>query len=376
MRVALINPTGGGISGGYKNYLTNILPLIAADGRVESLLCVSPASLRVPEWLPRIKNLQFADCPPFRIFDLSLGRELHRILSSFDPDVILVPTARVVRFRDVPVITMIQNMAPLVGWEWYGLPEKPRLAAQWLETRRAVRQADAVIAISDFVRQFLVNKWRVSPGKVSYICFGAPLPASAPVRPAPIPAECGNFIFTAGSIEPYRGLEDLINCAEYLRTSQKHPLKVVIAGSARGTMKSYERHLKTMSERAGVSADLCWIGQLTKEEMTWCYGNCLAFAMTSRVEAAPNTVLEAMACGAVSIAADNAPLPEFFAETALYYKPGDSKALAARINEVACWDTVKRDKNSSAARKLSGKFNWGTAAKRTLDLLESLSRPS
>jgi glycosyltransferase involved in cell wall biosynthesis len=138
-------------------------------------------------------------------------------------------------------------------------------------------------------------------------------------------------------------------------------------------MRPYERRLKALAEKAGVSSDLCWTGQLSSAEMTWCYRKCSAFVMTSRIEACPNTVLEAMACGSVCIAADNAPLPELFSETALYYTPGDGGMLAARIKEVFSWDAAKREEVSAAAYERSHKFNWETAAKETLDLFERVS---
>lgn len=370
MRLAVINITGGGLSGGYGNYLANILPRLADDARVESLLCVSPISLRAQDWLPKNKKIQFADCSPYRPFSRKLGRELKKILSSFNSDVIFVPTAIPVSFQNVPVVTMIQNMAPLVSWDWYGFMEMPRLAAQWLETSRAVRRANKVVAISDFVRQFLVEKWRVDPRKIVSIYFGVPPSVASPVRPRCIPSEWRDFVFTAGSIEPYRSLEDIINCAKHFRKYLSHPLKVVLAGSARKNMVGYEMRLKDMAEKAGISSDLCWAGQLSKEEMRWCYEKCSAFLMTSRVEAAPNTVLEAMAYGVVCIAADNAPLPEFFAETALYYDPGNGEMLAARIEEVFSWEEAIRAKVSAGAIERSQKFNWDISAKKTLDLFE------
>ena len=37
MRIAIINLTGGGMSGGYRKYVRNILLLIQSDNRVTSL---------------------------------------------------------------------------------------------------------------------------------------------------------------------------------------------------------------------------------------------------------------------------------------------------------------------------------------------------
>lgn len=372
MRLAILNLTGPGMSGGYRNYLKNILPRLADDARVQSLLCVSPSVLRLEEWVPYNRKIQLAPCPPFRPFSIHLNLQLDRLLRSFGPDVIFVPTAKAVRFHDVPVVTMVQNMAPLISWKRYGLLEKARLAALWIESLRAIRQADSVIAISDFVRQFLLKQGGISAEKINSIYFGAPSPA-VPLRPPSLPSDWTDFIFTAGSIEPYRGLEDIIKGAVHFR-HRGRPLKIILAGVSRESLRSYERNLKAMAEKAGISRDLFWASLLSSEEMTWCYRHCRAFVMTSRIEASPTTVLEAMACGAVCIAADNPPLPEFFGQSALYYRPGDGEMLAAKIAEVCAWSTAQRTQFSTVAHERSRAFSWGIAAGKTVNLFERLSR--
>ncbi|MDD5208128.1 MAG: glycosyltransferase family 1 protein [Elusimicrobiales bacterium] len=372
MKLAIINHTGGGISGGYKNYLQSILPRLAADPRVESILCVSPRSIGIEELAAPNEKIRFEACAPFRPLSSGIDAEMEKLLSSYRPDIIFVPTARVAGFGKVPVVTMIQNMAPLVSWEWYGLWQKFKLMVQRHETRRAVRQAAKVIAISGFVRQFLVSEWDVPEEKIESIYFGTPLSAEKAVRPDALPADWQSFVFTAGSIEPYRSLEDIVKCAEYSRKTLGAPVRILIAGHAKEDMHQYELHLKKMAREAGVVTDLCWAGQISAEKMTWCYKNCSAFVMTSRVEAGPNTVLESMNCGAVCIAADNAPLPEFYGETALYYKPGDGEMLAARVSEVLAWDKEKKEKASAAAYARSLGFTWERSAVMTVDLLQRM----
>lgn len=372
MKLAIINQTGGGISGGYKNYLQSILPRIAADPRVSSILCISPRSTGIEELVGPDKKIRFEACATFRPLSGGVDREMDKVLSSYLPDIIFVPTARVARFRQVPVVTMVQNMAPLVSWEWYGLWQKFKLLVQRYETHRAVREADKIITISGFVRQFLLEKWGVQAEKIEPIYFGTPLAEEKAVRPDTLPAEWKTFVFTAGSIEPYRSLEDIIKCAEYSRKTLGIPLRIVIAGQAKDDMHQYELHLKDLAQKAGVTPDLCWAGQISAEKMTWCYKNCSAFIMTSRVEAGPNTVLESMNCGAVCVAADNAPLPEFYGKAALYYKPGDGEMLAARLSEVLFWDKEKREQVSAAAYARSCEFTWEKSAAKTVDLFERL----
>ena len=47
MRVAIINLTGGGMSGGYRNYLCNVVPRLAAHDDVDALLCATSDSVDV-----------------------------------------------------------------------------------------------------------------------------------------------------------------------------------------------------------------------------------------------------------------------------------------------------------------------------------------
>lgn len=373
MKLAILNLTGGGISGGYKNYLHNILPRLTADPAIKSVLCISPRSLGVEELVPKTDKIRFAECPPFRPFSFGLDGAVESALADFGPDVIFVPTARPARFRDVPVVTMIQNMAPLVSWEWYDLWQRLKLLVQLEETYRAVRSSDKVIAISGFVKQFLVEKWGVSDGKIASVYFGVPLHPAKAMKPAQLPGGWVDFVFTAGSIEPYRSFEDIVKCAEHSRKSLGRPVRIMVAGSPRTGMDRYGAHLRRMAEEAGVSEDICWAGQLSHEEMTWCYRNCSAFVMTSRVEACPNTVLEAMACGAVCIAADNPPLPEFFEAAAVYYPPGDGPALAARIQEAVSLDGPARAGRKAVSEARAAKFTWEAATERTLKLFFEVS---
>lgn len=50
MRVAILNLTGGGISGGYRKYLQNVIPRMAKDLAIEEILCASPSSIDIQSW--------------------------------------------------------------------------------------------------------------------------------------------------------------------------------------------------------------------------------------------------------------------------------------------------------------------------------------
>lgn len=50
MRIAIVNLTAGGMSGGYRKFLRNVIPRMAKHEDVEAILCASPDSIGVQDW--------------------------------------------------------------------------------------------------------------------------------------------------------------------------------------------------------------------------------------------------------------------------------------------------------------------------------------
>ncbi|MCX5796577.1 MAG: glycosyltransferase family 1 protein [Elusimicrobia bacterium] len=370
MRIALINLTGGGMCGGYRKYLVNMLPRLAGHASVDSVLCASPASLQVPKWFPPLQKVSFADCGTFRAGWHAPNSALEKSLRQFSPDVLFVPASRWVKFGDVPSVTMVQNMGPLVPMRGIGPWERLRRAAQYLETKLAARKADKVIAVSHFVKEYMVDRWEIAPDKISVVYFGARSSQETAVQP-PVLAQCqpGHFIFTAGSIERYRGLEDLLGALEELAVRTAQPVKLVIGGSARKEMMPYFADLRRRAHESRLGSSVCWAGDLDSAGMAWCYAHCSAFVMTSKVEACPNIALEALAHGCQCIAADNPPLPEIFGGQAVCYKPGDSCGLAAAIELVLQRSSEEKDEIRRRTLVRAGQFSWDVAAEKTVQIL-------
>ena len=126
------------------------------------------------------------------------------------------------------------------------------------------------------------------------------------------------------------------------------------------------KKLKNWVDTHNLSSKVCWAGNLNESEMSWCYQNCSAFIMTSRVEACPNIALESMSHGCVCISADSPPLPEIFGETAIFYPPINGKALAEAIQTVLASDSNLRNEASERARKQASKFSWDVCAEKTV----------
>ncbi|MHB0995540.1 MAG: glycosyltransferase [Elusimicrobiales bacterium] len=373
LRVAVVNLTGGGTSGGYLRYLENMLPRLAASPLVEKVLCSAPPYSGIGEIASRAKGVIVRDCDPARPMLTSHGRKLELALKEFDPDILFVPTARPLRFGDVPVVTMIQNMAPMKPSGDYPLMESLRMLVQRLEVRRAVNSADGVIAMSGFVREFLTTEWGIPADKVSLVYFGAPSAAAGGIKPAAAPAGLeGGFFFSAGSLEPYRGMEDILYAVSALK-KDGFACKVLIAGGARKAVAGYGLRLRSIARREGIEDSVVWLGALSPEEMAWCYARCSAFLMTSRVESLAVTALEAIANGCVCVSVDRAPLPEAFGTAAFYYSCGDHVALAEKMRAAFALSPEERAAMSGIARQQASKFSWDATASETVRVFSAVA---
>jgi len=372
MRVAVINLTAGGMSGGYRKYLHQILPRMAADSAVENILCAAPDSLNVRSWFANLCDVKFVDCEASGIFFRGQNSELFDHLEMFAPEVIFVPVERIFRFKNVPVVRMLQNMEPFVaGIQGNPITERIKLKIKYLTGKRAVMQSKRIIAISRFVRDFLVTRWSVSKDKISLIHHGIDVELIQDgQRPGAIPPGWDDqFIFTAGSIRPARGLEDLLSALEQLESQEPNAVKLVIAGKAESKGNAYQRILVKWIHQHNLSSKICWTGELTNPEMIWCYRNCRVFLMTSRVESFGMTGAEAMAHGCICIAADNPCLPELFGEAALYYPPGEHEILAGAIKTALSWDNHQRKAVSAKALERIAGFSWDVCAQKTVAAL-------
>lgn len=372
MKIAIINITGGGISGGYKKYLRNVIPRMAAHHEVEAILCATPESLNVKDWLGPVKNVNFINCKPFKLLTVGPDEQLLYHLERFEPDVILVPTGRQFCFKKIPIVNMIQNMEPFIS----SIPDNPlvEIVKRWLQSiivKNAIKKANSVIAISKFVQDFIVTYWKIPKERISLIYHGVNIEKkSNGHKPKAIPKDWeGKFLFTAGSIRPARGLKDLLLAMKYLSLQGEKSIRLVVAGESGLRMAGYQKKLKYWAQKNNLTDEICWTGRLNDNEMKWGYRNCSTFIVTSRVEACPNIALEAMSNGCIIIAADNPPLPEIFEKAAVFYPPRDGKALAEVIQNVLAWNDAQRELMLEKTMKRVEDFSWDECAERTLAVL-------
>ena len=370
MKVAIVNLTGGGLSHGYINYLSEVLPRMISHPGVDQVFAYIPLG-----YTQYFTGVVPGEC--LRPFEGNLQgrRQLRLDVGRMSPDVVFFPGNQWLDLGQIASVAMVQSMLPMVmpfgGNGWLDIA-KNLVRARLI--RIACQRANRVIAISNYVKEFLVNNWHIAPSRIGMIYHGVnPPPAADTMRiPVSIPEDwSGRFLFTAGSMHPYRALDDVLKAMAVLASQGVRPPLVIAGGvDLDRSQLPYLRKMKKLAEKLGVQSQIAWTGHLEAEEMSWCYSHCRLFLMTSRVEACPNIALEAMSNGAFCLAADNPPLPEFFQEAAIYYRPKCGEALAQAISSALAYSPEAAGLLRLQARKRAGDFTWEKTTEHTVHELE------
>ena len=135
-------------------------------------------------------------------------------------------------------------------------------------------------------------------------------------------------------------------------------------------MLRYRSTLEKLIAENSISDRVVWTGDLSSQEMGWCYKNCLAFAMTSRVESFGIIAVEAMAAGAVCVSTNNSCLPEIFADAAVFYSPGDHVEITEKILKATSLPERKLKEVTQKAIERSSYFSWDICAEQTVAQLK------
>lgn len=372
MRLAVINLLSSGISGGYQKYLTKILPRLKSHRDVKALLCALPLSVKLHPSFG--KDFGIIKCNPYHPLRYYRDFELDNKLKKFKPDIIFIPVERYFHYDKIPVVNLVQNMEPFIKKnKANSFKTNLRLTLQKYVGEHAIKKSNGVIALSNYVKKMLIEDINIPEERIALIYHGINKVRCKERKPPLLLKELtGDFIFTAGSIRPARGIEDLVNALCELKNENIN-LPLVIAGKLNKGMEKYSNQIRSMIYKYELSNSIIWAGALSNQEMAWCYQNSKIFIMTSRVESFGMIAGEAMANGCVCISSDSPCLPEIFNDCGLTYKAGNAKDLANKIKGVLDFNTAQREKMSSKAILRARQFSWDICASRTIDFLSRMA---
>lgn len=153
------------------------------------------------------------------------------------------------------------------------------------------------------------------------------------------PAHDPPRVLTVGRLKPPKDFSTLLRAVALLRPGA---CRLVVAGA--GPDRS---RLAVEAEALGIAGDVEFLGE--RDDIAALLDGCDVFVLSSRSEAMPMSVLEAMAAGVPVVASAVGGVPEAVGEAGLLVPAAEPAALAAALARVA-GDAALRDRLGRAGR--------------------------
>jgi glycosyltransferase involved in cell wall biosynthesis len=270
-------------------------------------------------------------------------------------DVFFAPQYSAPLFLRTPTVVVVYDVSFAARPEWFRMREGIRLRTL---VRWSAAKACAVVTISEFSRREIREHLGVPDGKIHVIRPGIP-------QRSPQSGDGGGRLLYVGSIFNRRHVLDLIRAfATVARRRPDASLDIV------GDNRSYPfEDVAAAIEREQLGDRLRWHRYANEEQLADLYGRARAFAFLSEYEGLGLTPLEALAAGAPSVLYDTDIARETCGDTALYVRPGDSRALVHAIETLLYDNETRSDLLMSGEPELA-KFSWSRAATEILRVIE------
>ena len=332
MRIALVSPYDLGKSGGVQAQVLGLAESLTHSG--DEVLVIGPG-------LPSGRD--GVDLGP----SLSIPGNKSIVPLTFDPRVNRRIKAAV---ADVDVVHVHEPLMPLASLA--ALRSGPPVVATFHAAPGPIGRG-LYVAIASQLSRVLGSKVR----KVTAVSktAAAPLPDYLDVEIVPNGVDVAAFrsdvvreterVCFLGRDEPRKGLDVLLAAWPEVQ-SHSPAADLVVMGSQRG------------------GAGITWLGRVDLETKVRMLGS-------SAVYVAPNlggesfgiVLVEAMAAGAAVVASDLQAFREVAADAAIYFEPGDSSALAARLKELI-GSPDKAAAMGEAGTRRAVEFDWSVVAPR------------
>jgi glycosyltransferase involved in cell wall biosynthesis len=239
----------------------------------------------------------------------------------------------------------------------------------WPVYRRFLRRADALLCSSEPVRAQFGDDARAQVVHEGVTGVARRAPRAEARAALDLPDEA--FVAAVlGRLSSWKGQEVLIEAVAEV----PHAIALV-AGDAWPGEERFERGLRSLAERLGVSARVRFVG--FREDVENVYGAAdVVVVPSTRPDPLPNSALESAAAGCCVVAAAHGGLPEILrdGETGRLVPPGDAAALAAVLSELASDPAQRRRLGEAAAADVADRFAVSRLLARTQGVYDEIVR--
>lgn len=292
------------------------------------------------------------------------GKYFQRGVRRLQPDVYHEPNFLPFEFEG-PTVTTVHDLS------WIHHPEahpEERVKALNRHFEPCLRRSDLVLTDSEFVRQELIEMFRLEPDRVRAIGLGA----SQVFRPMQthetqpfmqrLNLVHGSYFLAVGTLEPRKNLASALRAYAGLPSSIQARVPLVLAGLKGWNSDALEREMRPLVQ----SGRLRVAGYLKREDLAALTAGATALVYPSLYEGFGLPPLEAMACGVPAIVSSSGSLPEVVGDAGIQVEARDIDGLRKSMR-IMIEDVLMRQEFREKALVRSTRFSWDRCAQSTLD---------
>lgn len=234
---------------------------------------------------------------------------------------------------------------------------------------RSIKNATRIIAVSNKVKNDIINRFNVPSEKIEVVYHGIADHYSLDVTDEELykikkrynlPEK---YILFVGNIEPKKNLERLVQAFHILKRNTEITHKLVIVGK-----KGWKYGgLIDIIQKLQIAKEILFTGYVPDKHLQGIYKMASIFAFPSLYEGFGIPPLEAMACGTPVMISDRGALPEIASGNALIVNPLCADQMAGSMYKLIT-DKSLRQKLTANGMEWVTKFTWENAAIKTLEV--------
>jgi len=222
--------------------------------------------------------------------------------------------------------------------------------------KEGMQKADRVIAVSNFTKKVIVEKYGINPDKITV------------VNNAVYPIAEGSkkeIVLFLGRLTIQKGAEFFLRAAQKVKDFE-HDAKFVVAGA--GDMLP---RLINQAIDLGISDRTIFTGRLTDDEVKHIYSISSVYVMPSVSEPFGITALEAISAGTPTIASKTAGFSEAF-KNCLRVDFWDTDEMANKIVSLLRYNPLHKTLADEGKREID-LFTWDNVADKTIDVYRGVT---
>jgi glycosyltransferase involved in cell wall biosynthesis len=235
------------------------------------------------------------------------------------------------------------------------------------------RQSTRIIAISDFTRSDLIQRWGLDNDRVTTVLEGVPeqVPAD-PARQLRTWQELGlnrPFIFYPAADHAHKNHLGLVRALARLNELHGSELDLVLTG-ARGPVWA---RAEAEAERLGIDQHVRHLGFVERGQLFDLFHLASVMAFPSEFEGFGLPLLEAQRCSLPVVASTAASIPEVSGGAALLVDAHDIDGWAEALHRAHADSALRADLVRRGHANLK-RFSWRRCARETLEVFEKALR--